>query len=454
MKILMVSNLYPPYFMGGYELRCALAAEGLQRIGHDVKVLTSSFGVESAGPFRESIDRIEVERVLGQYHHGARSLEGWPLVWSFIKPQLRDVRHFVRIVEGFNPDIINWWSIGGLTKAILSVPRLRAIPDVFCIEDDWIVEEQKRRGFDERPPWSVLWGKDDKPWYWRPVLIWLMERWKRRLLRLGVETAAVPFRPAHVCFVSESLRADYKAMGYEFPSSEVIYGGVPVSRFFFRRESLAYQRGPLRLLYAGQITRDRGLHAVIEALKLLSPAGPAAFTLTVVGDSLDLEYQREIRERIVNLELSSYITLVGKKGYEEMPEIYRSHDVLIMPSMRKEGLPLTMMEAMLAGCAVVTTGSGGAIEIARLADLPLFPKGDAGALKRILEEFRRNRENLEGLAKQGQEVALREFSSDRMVRRFAEMFAKLHEATQKGERRSESCAERGGKVGWVAQERL
>jgi glycosyltransferase involved in cell wall biosynthesis len=108
-----------------------------------------------------------------------------------------------------------------------------------------------------------------------------------------------------------------------------------------------------------------------------------------------------------------------------MPEIYRSHDVLISPSLRKEGLPLSMVEAMLSGCAVVSTGSGGAIEIAQLADLPLFPKGDALALSRILESLIGNRQALEQIAKHGQNVALREFSSDRMMERFLNTFQKV-----------------------------
>jgi hypothetical protein len=39
--------------------------------------------------------------------------------------------------------------------------------------------------------------------------------------------------------------------------------------------------------------------------------------------------------------------------------------VLIALSLRKEGFPLSMAEAMLSGCTVITTGSGGTIEISK-----------------------------------------------------------------------------------------
>jgi glycosyltransferase involved in cell wall biosynthesis len=56
-----------------------------------------------------------------------------------------------------------------------------------------------------------------------------------------------------------------------------------------------------------------------------------------------------------------------------MPRPYKEHDVLVFPSIKDEGLPLTIVEAILAGCAVLTTE--GVLEFATPADLPLFPKG-------------------------------------------------------------------------------
>ena len=50
MRILIVSNLYPPHYEGGYEVRCAQVAEALTRAGHDVCVLTSRHGLRAGAP--------------------------------------------------------------------------------------------------------------------------------------------------------------------------------------------------------------------------------------------------------------------------------------------------------------------------------------------------------------------------------------------------------------------
>lgn len=425
MRILIVSNLYPPYYVGGYELRCALAAEGLCDAGHNVRVLTSRFGLGRKGPTEDQVNGVRVERVLGQYDVGPQDPIGWPYFLAMVRPQLRDAKSFIRILDEFKPDLVNWWSVRGLTKAILPIPKLRGIPDVFCVEEAWITEEERAQGqLHERPPWAGLWEREGKPWYWRPLLFWI-ERWKKSLAKQGIITSPASFCPSHVCFVSNFMRDEFENEGVRFPSSEVLYGGVSVSKFFYQRKETQRMQQPIRFLYAGQIDRHRGLHTAIEAFSLLSEKARSVARLTVAGDAYDVNYQRRIHEQVRALGLSERVVFIGKKNYEEMPEIYRSHDVLIAPSLRKEGLPLSMAEAMLSGCAVVTTGSGGAMEIAELADLPLFPKGDAPALTRILEDLVHNRDTLDRIARRGQEIALREFSSDRMRERLCTTFEKI-----------------------------
>ncbi|MFL5660139.1 MAG: hypothetical protein ACJ8BW_02175, partial [Ktedonobacteraceae bacterium] len=48
MRILLLSNLYPPYTEGGAEILASDVAAGLERLGHEVLVLTSSHGITEA----------------------------------------------------------------------------------------------------------------------------------------------------------------------------------------------------------------------------------------------------------------------------------------------------------------------------------------------------------------------------------------------------------------------
>ena len=48
MRILLLSNLYPPYVLGGAEILARDYVINLEELGHEVVVLTSSYGLPSA----------------------------------------------------------------------------------------------------------------------------------------------------------------------------------------------------------------------------------------------------------------------------------------------------------------------------------------------------------------------------------------------------------------------
>ena len=60
-RILTVTNLYPPHYLGGYELLCRQVMQELAARGHEIMVLTSTHG---SGEAVESLDGLEVRRTL------------------------------------------------------------------------------------------------------------------------------------------------------------------------------------------------------------------------------------------------------------------------------------------------------------------------------------------------------------------------------------------------------
>ena len=308
----------------------------------------------------------------------------WTLFQAF--RELADLKEFTHLVETFRPDIINWWSMWGLSKTLLPLPPVWGIPDVHWVEHYWMIEDYGRGSVDPSLFWTRLWDGEWGPRALRPLLRLMGRWWEWRTARRGWPTRALPNRPRHVCFVSEHLRALHRAAGLEFPASEVIHGGVPPEAFYQAASPHRRDSARLRVVYAGQITHDRGLHTVIEALGQVAPDIRDQMVLSVVGAG-SAEYLEHIKTRVEELRLGNCVAFHGKMPHEQMPRVYKTNDVLIFPSIRDEGLPLTMVEAMLAGCAVVTTGSGGAMEVATAAELPLFEKEDAVALSRILSRF-------------------------------------------------------------------
>lgn len=451
MRVLVVTNLYPPHYYGGYEIRCAQVAEALRSAGHDVCVLTSAHGLPLSplGNIRRRTDELKgvpVHRVLNQHAYQPQPAHR-PWVLFQARRELSDVNEFVKLVKNFRPDIINWWSMYGLSKVLLPLPQQWGIPDVHWIEHWWMIEEYGRTQTDPAAFWVKLWDGEWGPHALRPLLRLAGRKWEARTARKGIPTREFPNRPRHVCFVSEHMRTLHRAAGLEFPSSEVIHGGVPPGVFYEAVATRRREAGKLRILYAGQITLDRGLHTVIEALGHLDSLVRSQLSLSVAGSGPPDHLER-IKTQVEQLRLGDCVAFHGKIAHDQMPRIYKEHDVLVFPSIRDEGLPLTMVEAMLAGCAVLTTGSGGAMEVATAARLPLFPKEDSVALSRLLARLVTHSEEVYRIAAHGQEAALRDFSFDRMMERWIATLRQLHESARREGvgRRADWSAPRSARV--------
>ena len=73
MRILVVSNLYPPHHIGGYELCCKEAVDGLRKRGHEVWVLTSDYGVRAPEKERDIYRALAIDLGPGGSHFGGAS---------------------------------------------------------------------------------------------------------------------------------------------------------------------------------------------------------------------------------------------------------------------------------------------------------------------------------------------------------------------------------------------
>ena len=435
MKILIVGNLYPPHHQGGYELRCAQVTEYLQRQGHDVRVVTSSYRIDgtiNAPVEREdSVNGVPVSRFMRHHRLDPRQPGGRLYNLGVVRRQIADASRFGEILDEFKPDLVSWWNIEGMTKAVLRMPLDRGVPSVHCIDDNWMIREYGAKGDVDMPFWFDFWRVRWGPGLLRPVVRLCLAPLERRMERRGIPTRVFGVPPCHVCFISEFWRFLHHQAGLDVRAGDVIYGGVSPERFFAKRSAADYADGPLRLLYAGFMNQSRGLHTIVEALGLIPATQRERIHLSIAhaGPVVPDEYVNGITKRIAQLGLSKHITFLGRVPHDEMPAVYAANHVLVFASTRNEGMPMVMMEAMCAGCAVPNTGSGGAIELSERAGTPLFPKDHPFALSRLLSALEKDRLRVAEIALRGQQTVLREFTINQMMEKTSDVFTRV--ATQR-----------------------
>lgn len=106
---------------------------------------------------------------------------------------------------------------------------------------------------------------------------------------------------------------------------------------------------PVRLCYAGKISRPKGVPEMLAALeRLASEEDAPSFELTMAGGCQD----EVIRSRLDDL--PGYVTWLGQIPQPALAELLRRTDIFILPSYF-EGLPLVLIEAMASGAVPVST---------------------------------------------------------------------------------------------------
>jgi len=161
---------------------------------------------------------------------------------------------------------------------------------------------------------------------------------------------------------SEGLRK--RALNF-LPSAhiEVIPNGVDLDRFRPAsskptKERMGVDGRTLRLLTVGRLSTTKRLPVLIETMESLRGGG-CDVQLTIVGGGA---LQDDLRQAIQDKGLQDAIHITGRCEGQEMPEVYRAHDVFISASAQ-EGMSNAMLEAMASGLPIVTTRCEGVDEL-------------------------------------------------------------------------------------------
>ncbi len=110
---------------------------------------------------------------------------------------------------------------------------------------------------------------------------------------------------------------------------------------------------PLRLLYMGKLTQQKGVYDLVRALEPLAAKYQSYLQLAIAGSG----ESDQVIALIDELKLDRIVTFEGWVDEKEKDRLMRLSDVLILPSYR-EGMPVGILEAGIYGMACIATSVG------------------------------------------------------------------------------------------------
>jgi glycogen(starch) synthase len=353
-RILTVGNMYPPHHLGGYELVWRSAVRSLRAQGHEVRVLTTDLRLPSASEPEDDDVHRELrwwwrEHTFPRFSPAAR-----------VAVERHNGRVLARHLDELRPDVVAWWSMGGMSLSLIERVRRAGPPAVAFVHDDWLV-----------------YGPRTDAWL-RPLAA---RAWLRPLAErvLGLPASVDLDRAARYVFVSESTRQRAIDGGRNPADWSVAHSGIDPAFLDPRPE----RDWAWRLLYVGRVDLRKGIGTALDALAQL----PAEATLTIVGAG-DPEAEAALRAQAGRLGIAGRVIRPGFIGRDELPAVYEQADVVVFPVVWDEPWGLVPLEAMALGRPVVATGRGGSGEYLRDGENALlFPAGDQAALAQAIERL-------------------------------------------------------------------
>ncbi|MGH2785978.1 MAG: glycosyltransferase family 4 protein [Actinomycetota bacterium] len=397
-RILVITNMYPPHHLGGYELSCRDVMDRLRDRGHDIEVLTTVMRLPGVADLPDEREH-GIHRELSFYWDDHR------LLTPSFRRKLAMERGNQRTLEGaivrHRPEVVSAWAMGAMSLGLLTTVVERNIPLVLNLGDEW--------------PW---YGPNIDAWM-RPFL---QHPLVARVVRLatGVPTS-LPDLGEHAafCYVSEMIRRSVESKTHWKPRvAGVTYSGFDATDFPIPDEPPPERPWRWRLLHVGRLDERKGVHIAIRALAHL----PASATLDIVGRG-DERYAASLRALVAELGLGDRVRF-SVSDRVALRSRYHDADACVFPSVWEEPFGLVPLEAMACGTPVVATATGGSGEfLLDGANCLVVPKEDPEGTASAIASLAANPARRARLVAGGLRTA-REFS----LERYADVLEEWHVA--------------------------
>jgi glycosyltransferase involved in cell wall biosynthesis len=343
MRVLLVAHHLPPDGAAGVERLVHGLSDELRRAGDTVAVVSRRLGGGAA-------PRVQRETMPGGTVH-YRLAGGTRPFDNFLAHHERLELLFGSILAEFDPEILHVHHLFGLSPRFIQLAHRLRTPTVVSLHDFYFAcprivlrkpsgelcagpdggRECARTCYAGNADGAVRWG--------------LREAYFHALLRLPERLIAPS---PHMASFFERFLGDARRL-------RVVENGVSLERRLDTPSLTPLSRGRLNLAYLGTVTAHKGIHVLVEALRI---ARLPAVSLLVAGEHAEAAYVDALRQSASEVP-GLRLTLRSAYEPEELPELLADADCVVMPSQWPETFGIVAREALVRGVPIIVSRVGG-----------------------------------------------------------------------------------------------
>ncbi|HYE82845.1 MAG TPA: glycosyltransferase family 4 protein [Clostridia bacterium] len=191
------------------------------------------------------------------------------------------------------------------------------------------------------------------------------------------------------------------------------------------RESLNIRKGAPVIGYVGRIVKSKGVLDLVRAFVEIRKAVDCQLLLVGPWDLDERPDEiviQDIRHIISGYRLEQEVLLTGHR--EDIAELLGIMDIFVLPSYR-EGMPVSLLEAMAMEKAVIGTDIRGSREAITADSGLIYEAGDIEGLIKHMKFYLDNLEKAAVAGKNARQRVLKEFSMDRVIEKQMKVFLEL-----------------------------
>ena len=348
MRLLLITNLYPPQELGGYGRCMADFCWGLKQRGHHIQVLSNDASylgnAAKNGPSGEPVAR---ELLLkGDFCNGVHLMQS---------------RSEQRSVDRHNRSKIQFWL--------------------------------------EHYPWDgILLGNLDLLGV--EILHWMLGHKLPILHHIGFVNSpySIEEQPNadnyNLLAASHAVKARLIDQGVSAKNASIVYPGARTDLFgpvAIRRalpEAPCRITGkPLHLCFAGLLMESKAPHTLLEAVAQLHQQG-YPIRASFAGGPFQKSYVEAMKSFCVENNINEFITFYKQLTRDQLARFFILHHAAVFPSIHPEAFGIVAVEAMASGLALLSSGVGGAGEVFEDNKSGLqFKAGDSNHLAKQIKRF-------------------------------------------------------------------